>query len=157
MSFQKASFAAGCFWGVEQIFFQTLGVTETAVGYTQGATENPSYKEVCSGTTGHVEAIEITYDDERVSFEKLLEVFWNCHDATQVGGQGPDMGSQYRSGIYCYTEEQLAVAQKSKEELAVKLPRPIATEIMPATIFYMGEEYHQKYLQKNRGASCSHT
>ena len=156
MSILKASFAAGCFWGVEQIFFQTPGVTETAVGYTQGASANPQYKEVCSGTTGHVEAIEITYDSERVTFEKLLEVFWGCHDATQVGGQGPDMGSQYRSGIYCYSEEQLAVAKKSKVEMGAKLPQAITTEILPAAVFYMGEDYHQKYLQKNRGASCSH-
>lgn len=156
MNLQKASFAAGCFWGVEQLFFQTLGVIETAVGYTQGNTENPTYREVCSGTTGHVEAIEITYDEERVSFKKLLEVFWNCHDVTQVGGQGPDMGSQYRSGIYCYNEQQLKVANASKVEMSEKLPRPITTEILGAVTFYMGEEYHQKYLQKNSGASCSH-
>jgi peptide-methionine (S)-S-oxide reductase len=151
----KATFAAGCFWGVEEAFRQTPGVTATQVGYTGGHTENPSYREVCSDRTGHAEAVEVEYDPDRVSYEALLETFWSVHDPTTPNRQGPDVGSQYRSAILYHTQEQQAAAEASKRrhDAAGRFRRPIVTEIIPATRFWRAEEYHQQYVAK-RGVGC---
>ena len=156
---ETASFAAGCFWGVEAAFRQVKGVTATAVGYAGGTTENPTYEAVCTGRTGHAETARVQFDPDQVSYDQLLEVFWNCHDPTTPNRQGPDVGSQYRSAIFFHTPEQEAAAKASKAKLAQsgKLPRPIVTEITPAPTFYRAEEYHQKYLEKQGKASCSST
>jgi peptide-methionine (S)-S-oxide reductase len=153
---QKATFAAGCFWGVEAAFRQLKGVTATAVGYTGGKLKNPTYKDVCSDTTGHAEAVEVEYDPAQVSYEELLRVFWENHDPTQMNRQGPDIGSQYRSSIFFHTPEQEAAARASKEALQAsgQYRRPIATEIVPAPEFYRAEEYHQQYLEKRGQAHC---
>lgn len=158
MSSQKAMFGAGCFWGVEETFRQLPGVLETAVGYSGGATENPTYKEVCSDRTGHAEVVWLEYDPEKVSYERLLEVFWANHDPTTKNRQGPDIGSQYRSAIYFYTPEQEKIATASRQALDAsgKLRRPVVTEITPAAEFYRAEDYHQRYLEK-RGISHCHT
>jgi len=155
---QVALFAAGCFWGVEAAFRQVEGVTATAVGYSGGKTESPTYRQVCSDRTGHAEVVRVTFDPTKVSYEKLLEVFWGSHDPTQVNRQGPDFGSQYRSAIFYLTPEQEAAARASKEELdkSGKFGRPIATEITQAGEFYLAEDYHQQYLEK-RGLSTCHT
>ena len=147
---QKASFAAGCFWGVEQTFRHVNGVTSTAVGFMGGKLENPSYENVCSGDTGHAEVVHVEYDPELVSYEELLRVFWNGHDPTTPNRQGPDVGSQYRSAIFFYTPEQEAAARTSKEMLQAsnQFKDPIVTEIAPASAFYRAEEYHQSYLEK---------
>lgn len=152
----KATFAAGCFWGVEETFRNVEGVTSTSVGYTGGTVANPSYKDVCTGTTGHAEAVEVTYDPSRVSYEALLDVFWACHDPTTVNRQGPDVGAQYRSALFFRTPEQEAAALASKARLQEqgKHTRPIATEIAPATQFYRAEEYHQQYLAKGGVSAC---
>jgi peptide-methionine (S)-S-oxide reductase len=152
----KATFAAGCFWGVEATFRQLPGVTRTRVGYTGGNTPNPTYKDVCTDRTGHAEAVEIEYDPATLSYEKLLEVFWENHDPTQLNRQGPDHGSQYRSGIFYRTPEQKAEADASKEKLEQghRFNRPIATQIMPATTFFEAEAYHQQYLEKRGLAHC---
>lgn len=144
----KATFAAGCFWGVEETFRKQDGVTRTAVGYTGGQTKNPTYEEVCSDTTGHAEAIEMEFDPEVVPYKKLLEIFWTSHDPTQKDRQGPDVGSQYRSAIFYHDEEQKKEAERSKAAQQEKLARPIMTEITEATTFYPAEEYHQRYIQK---------
>lgn len=156
MTKAKATFAAGCFWGVEVEFRNVDGVVDVAVGYTGGHTDNPTYKEVCSDRTGHAEAVEVIYDPERVSYEELLEVFWNAHDPTQVNRQGPDVGSQYRSAIFVHDDEQKAGALASRDRLEAegRFKRPIATEITPATTFWRAEEYHQRYLQKRGLATC---
>lgn len=148
---QLATFAAGCFWGVEEIFRKLKGVKETAVGYTGGHTKNPTYQQVCSDFTGHAEAVELKYDPAEVSYEELLGVFWNMHNPTLLNRQGPDFGSQYRSAVFFHSKEQQDLAEKSKEKLAGsrKFSRPIVTEIVPAVEFYRAEEYHQKYLMKN--------
>jgi peptide-methionine (S)-S-oxide reductase len=153
---EKATFAAGCFWGVEATLRQTQGVKSTAVGYTGGTTKNPTYEQVCTDTTGHAEAVEVEYDPAEVSYDQLLNVFWDNHDPTQLNRQGPDFGSQYRSAIFYHTPEQQAVATASKERLAKsgKFKRPIATEIVPAAEFHRAEEYHQQYLEKRGLASC---
>ncbi len=153
---KTATFAAGCFWGVEQTFRNVEGVVETEVGYTGGRTENPTYKEVCAGDTGHAEAVKVTYDPERVSYDELLEVFWNAHDPTQVNRQGPDVGDQYRSAIFYHTPEQAEAARESKQalEAAKRFTRPIATRLEEAGPFYRAEEYHQKYLEKRGLGSC---
>jgi peptide-methionine (S)-S-oxide reductase len=153
---QKATFAAGCFWGVEAAFRQIKGVTATQVGYTGGTLENPTYQEVCSDRTGHAEAVEVEYDPAQVSYEELLQLFWENHDPTQLNRQGPDYGSQYRSSIFTHTPEQEAAARASKAALAAsgRYRRPIATEIVPATNFYRAEEYHQQYLEKRGQAHC---
>ncbi|HZL98685.1 MAG TPA: bifunctional methionine sulfoxide reductase B/A protein [Planctomycetota bacterium] len=150
-----AIFAAGCFWGVEDLFRQTPGVLETAVGYTGGKIENPTYKQVCSDTTGHAEAVRVIYDPGRVSYADLVRLFFANHDPTQVDRQGPDFGSQYRSGVFFTSEEQRAVAEKVKAELASsgRFKRPIATEITQASTFWMAEDYHQQYNEKN-GRHC---
>ncbi len=152
----KATFAAGCFWGVEAAFRQIAGVKQTAVGYTGGQIKNPTYEQVCTDRTGHAEAVDIEYDPEQVSYEKLLEVFWTNHDPTQLNRQGPDFGSQYRSAIFYHTPEQRALAEASKQALADsgKLGRPIVTLIEPAAEFYRAEEYHQQYLEKRGQSSC---
>jgi peptide-methionine (S)-S-oxide reductase len=153
---EKATFAAGCFWGVEATFRQVDGVLDTAVGYTGGHTENPTYKEVCSDRTGHAEAVLVEFDPDVVTYEQLLEVFWKCHDPTQVNRQGPDTGSQYRSAVFTHTPEQKAAAEASKARLEASgaHARPIATEIVPAVTFTLAEEYHQRYLEKQGRASC---
>jgi peptide-methionine (S)-S-oxide reductase len=152
----KATFAAGCFWGVEAAFRAIAGVDSTRVGYTGGQTLNPTYKEVCTDRTGHAEAVEVDYDPANVSYDDLLKVFWENHDPTQVDGQGPDIGSQYRSSIFFHSPEQEAAARASKAQLekSGKFRRPIATEIVPAVAFYPAEDYHQQYLEKRGLASC---
>jgi peptide-methionine (S)-S-oxide reductase len=151
-----ATFGAGCFWGVEAAFQRVPGVTETAVGYSGGRTENPTYEDVCTDETGHVEVVQVTFDPAKVSFEQLLDVFWKIHDPTQVNRQGPDFGTQYRTAVFFHSPEQEAAVKKSLGTLesSGRFKRPIATEITPAGKFYRAEEYHQKYLQKRGAASC---
>ncbi len=153
---QKATFGAGCFWGVEVAFRNTKGVTQTAVGYLGGTMENPTYRDVCTGRTGHAEVVEVEYDPQQVSYEELLKVFWDNHDPTQLNRQGPDIGTQYRSAIFYYTPQQQQVAQTSKEQLEREgsFRRPVATQVVPASEFYRAEEYHQQYLEKRGLASC---
>ncbi|HOP80935.1 MAG TPA: peptide-methionine (S)-S-oxide reductase MsrA [Armatimonadota bacterium] len=153
---EKATFAAGCFWGVEAAFRNVSGVKSTSVGFMGGTTKNPSYKEVCTDKTGHAEVVMVEYDSAEVSYEQLLEVFWNIHDPTQVNRQGVDVGSQYRSAIFYHTPEQKAAAEASKEQLqsSGKFKAPIATEIVSATDYYLAEEYHQQYLEKKGLPSC---
>jgi peptide-methionine (S)-S-oxide reductase len=152
---QKAIFAAGCFWGIEDAFRRVPGVQDAVSGYTGGHTDNPTYREVCSDRTGHAEAVEVTYDPHKVSYQQLLDVFWEIHDPTQKNRQGPDVGSQYRSAIFTLDEEQKRVAEESKKRLeeSGKFARPIATEIVPAEMFWRAEEYHQRYHEKH-GGSC---
>jgi peptide-methionine (S)-S-oxide reductase len=154
---EKATFAAGCFWGVEAAFRQIKGVTSTAVGYSGGSYKDPSYRDVCTGRTGHAETVEVVYDPSRVSYEDLLKVFWENHDPTTLNRQGPDVGSQYRSAIFFHNPEQEAAARASKARLesSGKYRRPIVTEITPASEFYKAEDYHQQYLEK-RGLSVCH-
>ncbi|HXZ32768.1 MAG TPA: peptide-methionine (S)-S-oxide reductase MsrA [Terriglobales bacterium] len=151
-----AIFAAGCFWGVEATFRQLPGVISTRVGYTGGNFQNPTYKDVCTDRTGHAEAVEIEYDPARLSYEKLLDVFWENHDPTQFNRQGPDWGTQYRSAIFYTNPEQEAAAKASKERLekSHRYNKPIVTQIVPASTFYEAEEYHQQYLEKKGLASC---
>lgn len=151
-----ATFGAGCFWGVEAAFQGVPGVIDTAVGYSGGHTENPTYQEVCTDETGHAEVVQVAFDPTKVSYEQLLNVFWQAHDPTQVNRQGPDFGKQYRSAIFFHSPEQAAIAKKSRAALEAsgKFKRAIATEITPAGTFYRAEEYHQKYLQKRGAASC---
>jgi peptide-methionine (S)-S-oxide reductase len=152
----KATFGAGCFWGVEAAFRQIKGVTSTAVGYMGGTLKNPTYKDVCTDRTGHAEVVEVEYDPSQVSYETLLNVFWENHDPTQLNRQGPDTGTQYRSAIFYHTPEQEAAARASKEALQAsgKYRRPVVTEITPAAEFYRAEEYHQQYLEKRGLAHC---
>lgn len=154
--FEKAYFAAGCFWHVEHAFRQVPGVVATAVGFMGGHTENPTYKEVCTDKTGHAETTEVVYDPSRVSYDQLLDVFWISHDPTTVNRQGPDVGTQYRSAIYFVNQEQEQKARASKEKLkkSGRLKKPIATEIVPAQAFYKAEEYHQQYFEKTGQRSC---
>jgi peptide-methionine (S)-S-oxide reductase len=156
METATATFAAGCFWGVEATFRRVPGVVSTTVGYTGGTYDNPTYEDVCTGRTGHAEAVEVIYDPSEVSYEHLLEVFWNNHDPTTLNRQGPDIGSQYRSAIFYHSPEQEAAARTSKEELeqSGRYKRPIVTEITPASTFYQAEEYHQQYFDK-RGVGCA--
>ncbi len=153
-----ALFGMGCFWGVERLFWQLPGVFSTAVGYAGGYTPNPSYQEVCTGKTGHNEVVRVVFDPEQVSYSELLQTFWEGHDPTQGMRQGNDLGTQYRSGIYTYSEEQAAQARASREEyqqaLATAGYGDITTEIEPAPEFYFAEEYHQQYLAKNPGGYC---
>jgi len=154
--FEKAAFAAGCFWHVEQAFGNVSGVISTAAGYTGGKTENPTYKMVCSDTTGHAEAVQVIFDPNEVSYSRLLEVFWKIHDPTQLDRQGPDVGSQYRSVIFYYSPQQRQAALDSKVRLETsgKFSGPIVTRIVPASDFYRAEEYHQQYFKKH-GFTCS--
>ncbi len=156
MMSEKATFGAGCFWGVEATFRELNGVMDAAVGYEGGHTENPTYQDVCTDRTGHVEVVEVDFDPARVSYEQLLDVFWTNHDPTQVNRQGPDVGVQYRSVIFFHTPEQEQTAQASKEKwnASGKFRRPIATAIEPARTFYRGEEYHQQYLAKRGLRHC---
>jgi peptide-methionine (S)-S-oxide reductase len=152
---EKATFGAGCFWGVEAKFREVPGVVSTQVGYAGGRKEHPSYQEVCSDTTGHAEVVEVTFDPAQVSYDELLTVFWKCHDPTQFNRQGPDFGSQYRSAIFFHTpeQEQTALASREKEDLSGRHRRRVVTEITPASAFWRAEEYHQQYLGK-RGVAC---
>ena len=145
---EKATFAAGCFWGVEAAFRQLPGVTGTRVGYTGGHTEDPSYADVCSDTTGHAEAVEVTFDPGQVSYDELLDLFWRSHDPTQGNRQGPDVGSQYRSAIFFDSPEQEEAAVASKARVQAQLPNRVTTEVVPAETFYEAEDYHQQYFEK---------
>ncbi len=151
-----ATFGAGCFWGIEAAFRRVPGVLDAAVGYSGGRTENPSYQDVCTDTTGHAEVVQVTFDPAKLSYEQLLDVFWTIHDPTQVNRQGPDYGKQYRTAIFFHSPEQEASAKKSKQALEAsgKLRRPVATEITAASPFWRAEEYHQRYLEKRGAASC---
>lgn len=157
MQTEKATFGAGCFWGIEVTYAQIAGVTSTAVGFMGGKTENPSYEDVCTDTTGHAEVVQIEFDPQAVSYEQLLDVFWRSHDPTQVNRQGPDVGTQYRSVVFFHSPEQEEIATRSKAALERegRFRRPVATEIEPATMFYRAEEYHQRYLEKRGLAHCS--
>jgi peptide-methionine (S)-S-oxide reductase len=151
---ERATFAAGCFWGVEARFRSIRGVVDAAVGYTGGSTDKPTYQQVCADETGHAEAVLVEFDPAVVSYERLLNVFWQMHDPTQLNRQGPDVGSQYRSAIFYHTPEQqaAAIASKAALEKSGRLRRPIATEIVPAQTFWRAEEYHQRYHEKHGGA-----
>lgn len=153
--YEEATFAAGCFWGVEAAFANVAGVISTRVGYTGGTVSNPTYEEVCTGRTGHAEAVEVTYDPSLVSFDHLLIRFWSLHDPTTKDRQGPDVGSQYRSAIFTHSREQEEKAHASLERMdrSGRFARPIVTEILPASDFWPAEEYHQQYFRKH-GHSC---
>jgi peptide-methionine (S)-S-oxide reductase len=157
---EQAQFGLGCFWGAEKYFWQLPGVYVTAVGYAGGHTPNPTYKEVCSGMTGHNEVVLVIYDPQQVSYEKLLKLFWEAHDPTQGMRQGNDVGTQYRSGIYVYNDTQKLAAQASLARYQEKLKQagfaPITTEILDAPEFYYAEDYHQQYLAKNPRGYCGH-
>ena len=156
MKMQTATFGAGCFWGVEEIFRKTKGVKETSVGYMGGTVRNPSYKDVCTDMTGHAEVVQIKFVSKEVSYDEILDVFWDCHNPTTLNRQGLDIGTQYRSVIFYHDEKQRLLALKSKEKLekSGKYKREIVTEIVPASEFYMAEDYHQKYLMKRRLNVC---
>ena len=155
---EKATFAAGCFWGVESVFEQVPGVVGTRVGYAGGQTEHPTYKEVCSGRTGHAEAVEVTYDPARVSYDALLDVFWMNHDPTTRNRQGPDVGEQYRSAVFYDSPEQQRAAEAAKEKLEAegRFKRPIVTQIVPAGRFWEAEDYHQKYYSRRGMVAACH-
>lgn len=154
--YETATFAAGCFWGVEATFRKTDGVVETMTGYTGGTKTNPTYRQVCSGNTGHAEAVQVKYDPKIISYERLLDVFWNSHNPTQLNRQGPDIGYQYRSAIFFHNAAQEQAAKDSKENLerTGRFNRPIATQIVPAETFYPAEEYHQQYYKKRGINAC---
>ena len=153
---ELATFGAGCFWGVEVAFRNIPGVKDAVVGYLGGTMANPSYKDVCTGRTGHAEVVQVTYDPSEVTYGQLLDVFWENHDPTTLNRQGPDVGTQYRSAIFYHTPEQQRTAEKSKEELekSGRFRKPIMTEITPASTFYLAEDYHQRYLEKRGLATC---
>lgn len=155
----KATFAAGCFWGVEELFSQIKGVESTQVGYTGGDLDNPTYEVVCAGETGHAESIQIEYDPSVVSYEDLLVIFWNNHNPTTINQQGLDIGEQYRSAVFFHNVEQEVMAKKLKEKLQntafKKFGQKIVTEIVPFKKFFRAEEYHQRYLEKNNLSHCS--
>ena len=151
---QKAIFAAGCFWHVQATFDEINGVMKTTVGYTGGSRKNPVYRDVCNGDTGHAEAVMIEFDPVKVSYEELLGVFWKIHDPTQLNRQGPDKGTQYRSAIFYFNEEQKTAAEKSMKKEQKNHMNKIMTEITPASEFYPAEEYHQDYYKKH-GKTCS--
>ena len=153
---ELATFAAGCFWGVEADFRNIPGVVDTVVGYTGGKTKNPTYRQVCSHTTGHAEAVQVTFDPEKISFERLVKAFFDLHDPTTSNRQGPDVGSQYRSAIFYHNDDQKQTAEAVKDELdrSGKYRYPIVTEIVPAAPFYMAEDYHQRYYEKHSIRYC---
>ncbi|KAJ1980525.1 hypothetical protein H4R34_002424 [Dimargaris verticillata] len=151
---EKATFAAGCFWSVELAFRRLFGVNQVRVGYAGGTNDSPTYEEVCSGSTGHAEAVELNYDPNTVSYNDLLEVFWRKHDPTTMNRQGNDVGSQYRSAIFYHTQQQKQLAEHSKQQVEQKLGKPVVTQIIEATKFYPAEDYHQAYLEK-RGQSAA--
>lgn len=155
-SSQTAVFAAGCFWGVEELFRKLDGVSETSVGYTGGMTEAPTYEDVCSSATGHAEAVKITFDPAKISYDRLLETFFDNHNPTTPNQQGPDFGSQYRSVVFYENDEQRAAAElyKEKVEKSGRWKKPVVTQIVPAQTFYPAEDYHQKYLMKRGLGSC---
>lgn len=152
---ERAVFAAGCFWGVESAFRQVPGVIATAVGYAGGHLDDPSYEEVCSGETGHAEAVQVEFDPARVAYEQLLEVFWSLHDPTTLNRQGPDTGSQYRSVIFYATPEQEALAREGMEKARHRFPKRIVTQIVPLAAFWRAEEYHQQYWEKRGRVTCA--
>ncbi|MGE5754624.1 MAG: peptide-methionine (S)-S-oxide reductase MsrA [Planctomycetaceae bacterium] len=154
---KKATFGAGCFWGVEETFRHVPGVVNTAVGYSGGTLDHPTYEDVCTDRTGHAEVVQVEYDPAQVRYEQLLDVFWNAHDPTTPNRQGPDVGTQYRSVIFYHDDEQEAAATASKEKLQAsgRFRRPIVTEIVPAAPFHRAEEYHQRYLAKRGHSHCS--
>ncbi len=156
--YKKATFGAGCFWGVEKVFMKMPGVVSTSVGYMGGSTRDPNYQQVCTNRTGHAEVVQIVYDPAKVSYEELLATFWEWHNPTTLNRQGPDVGTQYRSAIFTYDSEQAASARRSKEILEQSgiYKTSLVTEIVPAGEYYLAEEYHQKYLVKNPGGYCSH-
>lgn len=153
---ETATFGAGCFWGAEEAFLRTKGVTNTTVGYLGGTLPNPTYQDVCSGTTGHAEVVQVEFDPGVVTYEELLKVFWENHDPTQKNRQGPDIGEQYRSAIFCHSPEQRKAAERSRAalETSKRFAKPIATEIAEASAFYRAEDYHQQYLRKRGLDSC---
>ena len=153
---EKATFAAGCFWGVESAFRQVPGVLDAAVGYSGGSFPDPTYEDVCTGRTGHAESVEVEFDPARVSYDQLLDVFWENHDPTTLNRQGPDVGTQYRSAIFFHNPEQEKAATESKARLDAsgRFRRPIVTEIAPASQFWRAEDYHQRYLEKRGLAHC---
>jgi peptide-methionine (S)-S-oxide reductase len=151
----KATFGAGCFWGVEAAFRELPGVTGTTVGYAGGTLDNPSYEDVCTGTTGHAEVLEVEFDPERISYDQLLDKFWEVHDPTTLNRQGPDVGHQYRSAIFFHDSEQEAAAIASRDRHRSSFRKPIVTEITPASAFYPAEDYHQQHLEKRGMASCT--
>lgn len=153
---EKATFGAGCFWGVEQAFREVKGVISTKVGYLGGTLKNPTYHDVCTDTTGHAEVVQVEFDPARVSYEQLLDVFWNIHNPTTLNRQGPDVGTQYRSAIFHHSPEQEAAARASKAKLEAsgRFKKPVVTEITSASAFYAAEEYHQQYLEKRGIKSC---
>lgn len=151
---ERAIFAAGCFWGVEDFFRRVPGVLDTEVGYTDGKTENPSYTQVCSGKTGHAEAVYIVYDPSKVTYSQLLGHFWHIHNPTMLNRQGPDVGTQYRSAIFYYTTGQRDQAFDSMRKLASETDKAIVTQVSPAGRFWRAEEYHQRYFEKNPGRGC---
>ncbi len=152
---EKATLGAGCFWGVEATYRRLAGVKDTQVGYMGGKLRNPTYKDVCTDSTGHAEVLEVTFDPEVISYHDILEVFWDNHNPTTLNRQGPDVGTQYRSAIFYHSPEQEAEAKASRDAAQARFPRPIVTEIVPATEFWRAEEYHQQYLEK-RGLSQCH-
>jgi len=154
MSTATATFAAGCFWGVEAAFRQIPGVLEATSGYTGGEMANPSYQDVCTGRTGHAEAVQVTYDPTRISYERLLDAFWQIHDPTTPNRQGPDVGTQYRSAIFTHGADQQRLAEESRAKEQANQRKPIVTEIVAASEFFPAEEYHQRYFEKNGGAAC---
>lgn len=152
---KQAAFGAGCFWGIQYQFDQIEGVIKTVVGYMGGKTKNPSYEAVCTDKTGHAEMVYIEFDENIISYDELLDVFWHIHNPTQKNRQGLDVGTQYRSIIFYYTPKQKELAEKSKEKVEKEiLKKPVATEIVSASSFYPAEEYHQKYLEKNGAVGC---
>ena len=153
---EKATFGAGCFWGVEETFRKIKGVKDTAVGYTGGALKDPTYKDVCTNESGHAEVVQVIFDPAEVSYDELLDVFWSNHNPTTLNRQGPDWGTQYRSAIFFHSPEQEAKARASKENLekSGRYYRPIVTQIVPEAVFYRAEEYHQRYLEKRGVSSC---
>jgi peptide-methionine (S)-S-oxide reductase len=153
---EKAAFAAGCFWQVEETFRQVPGVISTRVGYTGGEAPNPTYGQVCSGATGHAETLEVEFDPEQVSYERLLDLFWEVHDPTQLNRQGPDVGTQYRSAIFFHSPEQEAAALASKEAVGSRYRREVVTEIVPASEFWSAEDYHQRYVERRRAATFAY-
>ena len=148
---EKATFAAGCFWGVEAVFRRVEGVVATAVGYSGGNLDNPTYEDVCSDTTEHAEVVVVEFDPAKVSYATLLDMFWDCHDPTSLNRQGPDVGMQYRSAVFYHTPEQEKAATASRQKLqqSGKYKRPVVTAIVPAATFYRAEEYHQQYMEKH--------
>ena len=154
MNRQTATFAAGCFWGVEADFRDINGVLDTEVGYLGGTTQSPTYREVCTDRTGHAEAVQVTFDADVVGYDTLVDAFWSLHDPTQVNRQGPDVGSQYRSAIFYSDEAQHAAAEAGKARAQARFNRPIATQIVPQQSFFRAEDYHQRYLEKQGLRSC---